>query len=320
MGVCDSGVDVEKATSCHLKSPCSSIFFASSALSVFYGIRFATRYFDSFITGVTLMKKRITLVLTFGLLTLFTALHVGCGKEGLLQNLGLSNGEITDGLRTALDTAARNASGLGSKVDGFLKNELIRLALPKELEPVLKLRDMANGLGLLGNVASVPLSSAIDKFTTSLNRAAEASAGKAFPVFKEAITGMTITDGLGILQGGDTAATHYLRNKTTQGLMEAFKPVCKQMIDQVEVTKYYGDLASAYNTAMPVLKRLLRVDWSDFPEQLNVDLPTYVTDRSIHGMFVLMRGEEQKIRENPLGYASDIIQKVFNSKEAKTKQ
>lgn len=289
-------------------------------LFYFSGTRFASFSIKWILSIAFSMKERITLVLIFGLLTLFTALHVGCGKEGILQNLGLSNGEITDGLRTALDTAARNASGLGSKVDGFLKNELIRLALPKELQPVLKVRDMAKGIPILGSGISAPLSSAIDKFTISLNRAAEASAGKAFPVFKNAITGMSITDGLVILQGGDTAATHYLRTKTTQGLMEAFQPVCKEMIEQVEVTKYYKELAGAYNTAMPLLKKYLRVDWNDFPDQLNADLPAYVTDRSIHGMFVLMRGEEKKIRENPLGYASDIIQKVFNSKEAKAKQ
>ncbi len=268
------------------------------------------------------MKNRLTLILAFALLTLFTSLHIGCEKVDLKSLQGLSNSDIVAGLREALDTAALSSSKTGSAVNGFLKNELIRLALPKELRPVLTVMKNVKRVPFLGEGLYSSISTKVDDFTTSLNRAAEAASGKAFPVFKTAITDMSISDGLGILQGGDTAATHYLREKTTAGLMKAFQPECTKMIEQVEVTKYYKDLAEVYNRAMPLVKPFLtsRATVADLPDKLEVDLPTYVTDRTIHGMFILMRGEEKKIRDNPLGYASDIIKKVFGSDEAKQKK
>lgn len=53
----------------------------------------------------------------------------------------------------------------------------------------------------------------VTEFETSLNRAAEEAAKKAAPVFVDAITNMSVGDGFAILNGNDTAATHYLEKK-----------------------------------------------------------------------------------------------------------
>ncbi len=274
-----------------------------------------------------MMRGRIVLFLFLGIaVALITT--VGCSKESLqnalghLKNSGLSEAEISDGLRVALDTAARDASALGSKVDGFLLNSAIKLLLPKELTPALTLVEESKRIPLAGELLSSQLDAALNTFVTKMNRAAESAAGKAFPVFKKAVTEMTITDALGILQGGDTAATHYLRVKTTEGLTDAFSPTCKQMMDQVEATKYYKQVADLYNQIVPKVKLLgsTRSVISDLPDRLPPDVDRYVTERTIHGMYVLMRDEEAKIRKDPLQYASDIIRKVFGSSEAKEKK
>ncbi len=268
------------------------------------------------------MKKNILILAAFFLLLPLSFVQTSCDKgvNDFLNSLKLSNEDIVAGLRKALDIAADDASVLGSKVDGFLKNKLIALAMPDDLKPVLQLIDLSKRVPVVGSVLSRGLQSVTDDFVVSLNRAAESAAGKAAPVFKTAITSMTITDALGILQGGDTAATHYLREKTTEGLAVAFKPECENVINTVGVTSQYKKLSDEYNDVMGNTAVALLASAAGLPKQLETDLPDYVTRKAIHGMYVLMRGEEKKIRDNPKNYASDIIQKVFGSAEAKVKK
>ncbi len=269
------------------------------------------------------MKKNAFFIVTVTLLSLpLIFVNYSCNKDSvnkIINALGLSKEEIAEGLTVALDTAARDASHLGNKVNGFLKNELIRLALPEDLQPVMKLVDLTKKNPITAYLAK-PLEATVQSFVTSLNRSAEAAAGKAFPIFSSAIKSMTITDALGILQGSDSAATHYLRSKTTLPLTEAFSPVCKEMIAKCGVTNEYENLANKYNEVLgnPVVAAAAAV--LDLPKKLNTDLPKYVTGKALDGMYILMRGEEKKIRDNPQQYASDIIQKVFGSKEAKEKK
>ncbi len=83
------------------------------------------------------------------------------GKSG-----GLSENEIVQGLKEALNVGISNGSDSASKVDGFFKNELIKIAVPPEAQKVAEtLRKM--GLG-----------EQVDKFTLSLNRAAEDAANE----------------------------------------------------------------------------------------------------------------------------------------------
>ena len=264
------------------------------------------------------MKKNILILAAFFLLLPLSFVQTSCDKRvnDFLNSLKLSNEDIVAGLRKALDIAADDASVLGSKVNGFLKNELIALAMPDDLKPVLQLIDLSKRVPVVGSVLSSGLQSVTDDFVVSLNRAAESAAGKAAPVFKKAITGMTITDAL----GGDTAATHYLREKTTEGLTVAFKPECENVINTVGVTSQYKKLADEYNDVMGNTAVALLASAAGLPKQLETDLPDYVTRKAIHGMYVLMRGEEKKIRDNPKAYAYDIIQKVFGSAEAKVKK
>lgn len=55
------------------------------------------------------------------------------------------------------------------------------------------------------------MSSLVDKAILSMNRAAEDAASGVGQIFLNAIKGMTLTDGLKVLRGGDHAATDYLR-------------------------------------------------------------------------------------------------------------
>ena len=144
----------------------------------------------------------------------------GMDQLGLSDSAGLSNDKIILGLKEALEVGTENAVQLTGNVDGYLKNEAIKILLPE------KLQSMDKALRTVG------FGPQIDEFVVSMNRSAEQAAPLAKPIFTEAVTEMTFEDGKKILNGGDTAATDYFKEKTKGKLAEAFKPKVTQAMDQ----------------------------------------------------------------------------------------
>ena len=200
----------------------------------------------------------------------------------------LSNEEVISGLKEALTVGTNNSTSVASKVDGYYKNPALFIPFPPEAK---KVKDYATKVGM---------GSQVDKFEETLNRAAEEAAKDASPVFVNAIKGMSIGDGFAILKGADTAATHYLKDKTTAELLQKFTPIVQAAIDKVELTKYWNPLVSNYNKI-------------PFVEKQNPDLTAYVTQKALQGLFKLIADEELKIRKDPVARVTDILKKVFGS-------
>jgi hypothetical protein len=201
----------------------------------------------------------------------------------------LSNADVIKGLKEALSVGTNNSTSLTSKLDGFNKNALIRIPWPSEAI-VMKER-----------LAQLGMQSQINDFETSLNRAAEEATKNAAPVFLNAISNMSISDGFNILNGNDTAATHFLREKTYASLKERFLPTVTDAINTVKVTSYWSPLITTYNKIPGIQK-------------LNPNLNEYVTNKAINGLMTLIAQEETKIRKDPMARVTDILKKVFGSK------
>jgi hypothetical protein len=139
----------------------------------------------------------------------------------------------------------------------------------------------------------------VDNAILSMNRAAEDAAQSAAPIFINAIKGITIQDGLGILRGTDVAATNYLKDKTLLQLTEAFRPVIEQSLQKVDATKHWKSLFTTYN--------------SFSNDKVNTDLTAYVTEKALAGIFYQVGLEEQKIRKDPASRTTDLLKKVFSN-------
>lgn len=201
----------------------------------------------------------------------------------------LSQSDIARGLREALTVGARNASSNLSVTNGFFGDALVKILLPPEAQKVEQ------------TLRSIGMGHVVDKAILSMNRAAEDAAVKAAPIFVNAITSMTIQDGLGILQGGQDAATRYLKSKTTVALTNAFQPVIDNSLRKVNATALWGTVFNTYNS-LPTTRN-----------RVNPDLAGYVTDRALNGLFLKIAEEETKIRTNPAARVSSILQKVFGA-------
>jgi hypothetical protein len=203
----------------------------------------------------------------------------------------LSNGEVISGLKEALQIGIKNSVNLTSVTDGFFKNSAIKLPFP---EDAIKVKQKAMDLGM---------GSQVEKFEMTLNRAAEDATKAALPIFADAITNMTIQDGFKILNGGDGAATKYLRDNTIAKLTTAFAPKVGESINKVKLTEYWNPIITKYNSVMAITGG----------QKMNPDLNAYVTERAIIGLFKLVEQEENKIRKDPMARVTDILVKVFGS-------
>lgn len=206
---------------------------------------------------------------------------------------GLSTADIVAGLKEALTVGTQNSSNKLSAVDGFFKDAAIKILMPPEAEKVES------------TLRSLGFGSVVDKAILSMNRGAEEAAKSATPIFVNAIKQMTITDALGILQGGESAATNYFKEKTTAQLTEAFRPVIDKALTKTDATKYWSDVFSVYNRFSQ--------------KKIDTDLGAYVTGKAIDGIFHEVALEEQKIRKDPAARINDILKKVFGSPQAQGK-
>lgn len=201
--------------------------------------------------------------------------------------------QIAAGLKEALTIGTQNSANRLSSVNGFFANAALKILMPPEAQKVEStLRNM--GLG-----------SVVDKAILSMNRGAEEASKSATPIFVNAIKQMSITDAIGILRGGDFAATNYFKQKTTAELINAFRPVISAALTKVDATRYWGDVFSTYNK------------FSTKP--VNTDLTAYVTEKAVAGIFQEVGLEEQKIRKDPAARVTDLLKTVFGSALAQTK-
>ena len=205
---------------------------------------------------------------------------------GLPQQKSSDESTIASGLKEALSIGTENAVKSVSQVDGYFGNKIIKILMPK------KIQNVANVLGKLGYQKQV------DDFVLSMNRAAEKAAPQATSLFVGAIKEMTLEDARGILSGGDTSATDYFKEKTSDKIYTAFKPIISSSMNEVGVTRSYKAMMDKY-AALPLMK------------SESLDLDHYVTNKAMDGLFYMIGQEEKKIRTNPAARVTDLLKKVF---------
>lgn len=236
---------------------------------------------------------------TFSSLVLVLFIISGCSAQGdLLKKAGsvlsgagagqggLTTDQVVDGLKAALNQGVNKGTSQLSAMDGFFRDAVVKILLPPEAQKVES------------TLRSIGMGKLVDDAILSMNRGAEDAAKSAAPIFLNAIKQMSITDAWNILKGSDTAATSYLRVKTTSPLITAFQPVINSSLSKVDATKYWSTMINAYNK-VPLVRKV------------NPDLGAYVTERALAGVFYKVGQEEKSIRENPAARATDILKKVF---------
>lgn len=213
---------------------------------------------------------------------------------------GPSESDVIKGLKRALQIGAETAVKDLSVTNAFYGNTAYKILLPKEAQVITDNKD--NPL-----LKAVGIDKLINDAEKSMNRAAEKAVIKAKPIFINAITSMSIQDAFGILNGGETAATDYLRKKTYQQLYQQFEPEVNKVLNQpiyqnISTQQSWNQLTSAYNQVAQFVP-----NWN----AVNTDLNDYVTTKTLNALFEEVKKEEIKIRKDPSARVEDILRKVF---------
>ncbi|MCF2873418.1 MULTISPECIES: DUF4197 domain-containing protein [unclassified Tenacibaculum] len=221
----------------------------------------------------------------------FVVLLTGCAElqkvvNQLPQGGALSQEQIGNGLRQALDNGIKNQVKKLTAKDGFYRNKLVKIVLPKELQAVDK------GLRKIG------LSNLADEGLKAINRTAEDAVKTATPIFVNAVKEITFNDAKNILLGEKNAATVYLAGKTNRALYSEFNPVIKNSFAKVGADKIWTNLISKYNS-IPFVKKV------------NPDLTDYVTTQALNGVFTMIEVEEKGIREKVGLRNTALLRQVF---------
>jgi len=238
------------------------------------------------------MKKLlIALVLTSSL--------VSCEElDDVLQETGLTNDEVVKGLKTALEISTDTSVSILNAVNGYYKDELVKIALPKEAAVIFDNLSLIPGGDQL-----------VENTILAINRAAEDAAIEAKPIFVDAITSMSFDDAFAILDGHDSSATEYLNGKTYANLSAAFSPkisasLSKPLVLGTSAEDMYQNLVDKFNIVADNSLGLIK------PIKQNT-LGQYTTEKALDGLFKKVTIEEGKIRNNIAHRVNDILQKVF---------
>jgi hypothetical protein len=194
--------------------------------------------------------------------------------------------EAAMGLRAALERGAVSAVELLGRPDGFLGNPQVRIPLPPALEQA------AGVLKLMGQQRRV------DELVTAMNRAAEAAVPEAKTLLLEAVRTMSVQDALDIVRGGDTSVTEFFAGRTRQPLTQRFLPIVTRATEKVSLAQSYNELVGRAGAM-----GLVRAE--------DANLERHVTAKAVDGLFFMIGEEERRIRRDPVGTGSAILQKVF---------
>ncbi|WP_433816191.1 DUF4197 domain-containing protein [Flavobacterium johnsoniae] len=239
------------------------------------------------------MKKILLLAVTFSLTSCAQVQQTLNQLPQLSSQIpGVGGVDIASGLKEALNKGITEQVSKLTAVDGFYKNEAVKILMPEELQKVD------------ATLRKVGLSSLADEGIKMLNRAAEDAVKEATPIFVSAVKNMSFTDAKNILLGNDSAATSYLQGTTTTALYGKFNPVIKSSFEKVGADVVWTKIINKYNT-IPLVKKV------------NPDLTDYTTTQALSGVFKMIAVEEKEIRNNISARTTPLLKSVFAMQDGK---
>jgi hypothetical protein len=208
-----------------------------------------------------------------------------------------TNDEIIAGLKEALANGVQKGTGNLNKKGAFA-NTALKILLPPEVRSLeAKIRGNA--------ILNAAVGGQLDKTIAAMNEGAENAMTKAVPIFKNAVSKMSFADAMGILKGGDGAATRYFKSTTTDTLQASFKPIIKTALDEVKLAEFWSPVVKELNKPLSKTVLGLKTD-------INPDLNQYVTELATVALFGEIEKQENAIRNNAAERSTALLKKVFD--------
>ncbi|MBL8403137.1 MAG: DUF4197 domain-containing protein [Dechloromonas sp.] len=223
---------------------------------------------------------------TKAVFALFVSLATTLVQAGALD--AVSTGDASAGVKEALSKGADYAVSSLGRNGGFLGNDKVKIPLPGYLQKA------ESALRMFG------LGKQADQLVETMNHAAENAVAVAKPVLVDSIKKMSVQDAKGILTGGDDSVTQYFKRTSSEQLTARFMPIVKKETGKLQLAEQYNQFAGKAAGAGLIDKK-------------DADIDSYVTQKAMDGLFLMIAEEEKKLRANPLGAGSDLLKKVFGA-------
>ncbi|HBF19687.1 MAG: hypothetical protein CMI36_14695 [Owenweeksia sp.] len=266
-----------------------------------------------------------------------TLMLTSCETDSIDEflNSGLSEAEITEGLKEALKVGTDTATKILSVKDGYLKDQAVKILLPDEVQSsisnfksksfkVLGITVTGEMLyeGYQNNLLGINIESLKgkeDDLIVGINRAAEDAAKTAGPIFLDAILDITIQDANNILFGDNNkAATEYLASRTSTHLFNEYEPRIDNALSSIKIggssvvdsyESFVADYNAILNTQVPGAGSIGSL--MNIQTIAATDISVHATNKGLDGLFLKVGDEEAQIRKDPLARVNAILQKVF---------
>ena len=200
----------------------------------------------------------------------------------------LTNQDASRGIKGALTEGVTTAIVRLGVPGGFLNNPKVKIPLPPALD------QLAKGMRMMGRGKDA------DELVVAMNRAAEQAVPEAKALMLNAIKTMSLEDSKKILTGGDGSVTRFFKAKTAAPLATRFLPIVKKATDRVGLARKYNEFAGA-GAKLGLVKS----------NATNIE--TYVTQKTLDGLYLMIGEEEHAIRKNPAAAGKAIVSKVFGA-------
>ena len=246
------------------------------------------------------MKIKITI------LGLMLSILTGCAEMQQIaktiynEQQPLTQTEIIAGLKQALTIGTDSSVALLSGLNGYLKDETVKILLPPEADMITK------------NISKLPGGQQlVDQVITSINHAASDAAKEAAPIIANSIKSMSIQDAASILTGGDYAATEYLKRTNYNALAALYQPKIessleKKLVANLSAQQSWDEMTGKWNqVAGSFVGQIASL------EKVETDLSDYLTKRALDGLFLKIGETEKNIRQDPAARVTELLKRVF---------
>lgn len=203
---------------------------------------------------------------------------------------GVTSAEAAQGIRAALEQGILSAITQVGRTDGYFRDGRIHIPLPRQLASI---QSQLRPLGLSGM---------LDDLELQINRGAETAAPQAKSIFLDAIRSLTISDALGIVNGGPTSATDYFERRTTPSLTSLFTPIMQSALQRAGAIQTFDQLVGRLRN-IPLAPQL--------GSDAKTSLVQHGVEKGLDGLFYYIGQEEAAIRQNPAKRGSEILRRVF---------
>ncbi len=237
------------------------------------------------------------------------AKEYGKGASSSITDQKRQSDQNSSAIKQALEFGVKKAIATLGKENGFYKNPLVKIGLPKNLQ------------GVASTLKKVGMGKYVDQFELSMNRAAEEAVPQTAKVLIDTIKELKIEEAKKLVMSKEpNAITKYFKTHAGQKLAKKIAPIIKKHMESQNVTKYYQTMMSYYKkygkryTDNKYAQMAMGAFGMGQGQEEAKDLSTYVTNKTLQGIYKMIEEQEKAIRTTTAARTTQLLQKVFGGK------